>query len=263
MAWTKVRPSDAHAASPIRHLSLRLPAVGRVRVSHRPPRTAVDAGTSHRHRTPPAWIIFSPGALTGPADYDTLIGALTAAGAAVLTLDYDWPRLFAGEAPELGRATRAAELLLRGQLPARGIARHRLPPLPTRRRGSGPPLRILGYSLGAHVLSAAFQQDFRGRPVELVLLGASNLREPWRAPSPARIRVRVLAGSEDGVVDPAGLEALAAAFDTQVEWLAGVNHFGLLAPTVGAPEFRARDRATTLSQRACAEAIARQVLTRR
>jgi hypothetical protein len=250
-------PARPAAGSAVRHLSLRLPGLGRLCISHRPPRSTAPASAGRRRPAPP-WIIFSPGALTRPADYAALLGALTAAGAAVLTLDYDWPKLFAGDTAELGRAGRAADRLLRGQLPSGGLARHRLPAAPPRRNRHRP-LRILGYSLGGHVLSAAFQRRFAGRPVEFVLLGTSNLREPWRRPGAARVRLRLIAGSEDGVIDPTGLAALAAAFDTPVEWLAGVNHFGLLAPGVGAAQFRSRDRTTNLSTRACAERIARQL----
>jgi hypothetical protein len=247
----------------LRHLSLRLPGVGRVRISSRPPagsRNPVRAPGSSGRREP-AWIIFSPGALTRPGDYPELLAALTAAGAAVLTLDYDWPALFAGEAGETARAWRAADRLLRRQLPARGLAMHRLPPMPSGRlRRSAPPLRILGYSLGGHVLSAGFQRRSSGRDLEIILLGASNLREPWRPPASKRLRMRLLAGTEDGVISLSGLAQLAVALDTPVEWLADVNHFGILDPRIGAPAFRARDHAIKLSARQCAERIARQVL---
>jgi hypothetical protein len=248
-------PARSPHTQPVRHIRLRLPGVGRSCISYRPPQRVAGS----KQPTPP-WIVFSPGALTTPGDYRVLLGELTAAGAAVLTLDYRWPLLFAGDAAEARRAILAARRLLRGQLPARGLARHRLPPAPTGRRRAAAPLRILGYSLGGWVLSAGFGQGFGGRPVEWVLLGVSSLQEPWHKPATRRARVRLLAGSEDGVVNPAGLEGLAAALGSPVEWLPGVNHFGLLAARVGAPEFRARDRATRLDQRACAARIARQIL---
>ena len=129
-----------------------------------------------------------------------------------------------------------------------------------RLRRSAPPLRILGYSLGGHVLSAGFQRRSSGRDREVILLGTSNLREPWRPPASKRLRMRLLAGTEDGVISPSGLAQLAMALDTPVEWLADVNHFGILDPRIGAPAFRAQDHATKLSVHQCAERIARQVL---
>lgn len=57
---------------PLAHLSLRLPGIGRVRISARPPagsRNAVLAPGSSSRRREQAWIIFSPGALTRPGDY--------------------------------------------------------------------------------------------------------------------------------------------------------------------------------------------------
>ncbi|WP_462329195.1 alpha/beta fold hydrolase [Thiohalocapsa halophila] len=253
---------------PLRHHSVRLPGLGRVTISHRPPPTArtpaADQGPAGAPRNPrdrTHWIIFSPGALTRAKDYPELLDALTAAGAAVLTLDYDWPKLFAGDAAELAKPTRAAGRLERGELPARGLARHGLPaPLPRRRGRQAPPLRILGYSLGGWVLSAGFAEHRHGQPLEIGLLGASTLREPWQPPSRRRQRVRLLAGTEDGVIDPKALEQLAASFATDVEWLDGVSHFGLLADAVGAADFRARDRTTGLTRRQCAERIARQLL---
>jgi hypothetical protein len=253
---------------PIRHRTLRLPGLGRIRISHRPPRTAPApaahnpsaAATATRHRAQP-WIIFSPGALTRPADYPELLGALTAAGAVVLTLDYEWPKLFTGDTAELARPLRALRRLRGGGLPARGLARHSLPLPPGRRRSRrDPPLRILGYSLGGWVLSAGFGERGADERLEIALLGTSTLREPWQPPNRRQQRIRLLAGTEDGVIDPAALARLADAFATDIEWLDGVNHFGLLADRVGAPDFRARDRATRLTRRQCAERVARQML---
>ncbi|MCG6939905.1 MAG: hypothetical protein LJE69_01465 [Thiohalocapsa sp.] len=236
----------------LRHLRLRLPGLGRVRVSQRLPVS---------RRTARPWIIFSPGALTGPADYPELLDALTARGTVVLTLDYRWPALFRNEPAETSRAWRAAQRLRRRQLPARGLASGRLPATSAGGAArSAPPLRILAYSLGGWVLSAGFQRRADGQPLEIVLLGASSLHEPWRPPTSRQVRIRLLAGTEDGVVDPAGLQQLADAFHTRIEWLPGVNHFGILDERIGSPDFRARDRATELSARQCAERIARQVL---
>ncbi len=252
---------------PFTRLSLLLPGIGRVRTSARPPadsRNAVLAPGSSSRRREPAWITFSPGALTRPGDYPELLAALTATGAAVLTLGYDWPALFTGEAVKAvkaAKAWRAADRLLRRQLPARGLAMHRLPPIPSGRlRRSAPPLRILDYSLGGHVLSTGFQHRSSGRDQEIILLGTSNLREPWRPPASKRLRMRLLAGTKDGVFSLSGLAQLAAALDAPVEWLANVNHFGILDPGIGAPAVRARDHATKLSAHQCAERIARQVL---
>jgi hypothetical protein len=242
-----------------RHLSLRLPGVGRVRISQRAANRPGDTATAGRRARRP-WIIFSPGALTRPGDYPELLDALTATGAAVLTLDYRWPALIHGDAAETSRAWRAARRLRRGQLPARGLAQRRPPPPPASRPGpTAPPLRILGYSLGGWVLSTGFHHPAHGRPLEILLLGTSNLREPWRAPSSKQVRLRVLAGTEDGVIDRGGLQRLADAFGSRIEWLAGVNHFGLLHRHAGSPRFRGRDHATRLSTRACAERVARQV----
>lgn len=254
MAGRRRRPTPADGRRrPIRHRSLRLPGLGRVRISHRPPRLVGGR--------PRPWIIFSPGALTSPRDYPELLGALTAAGAAVLSMDYHWPKLFVGDAAELAKPMRAARRLQQGRLPARGLARHGLPAPPRRGlRGKTPPLRILGYSLGGWVLSAGLGEQTRGQPLEIVLLGASTLREPWQPSSRRRHRVRLLAGTEDGVIDPKALEQLAAAFATDIEWLDAVNHFGLLADAVGAADFRARDRTTRLTRRQCAERIARRLL---
>jgi len=259
-------PADSRRRA-IRHRSVRLPGLGRITISHRPPltgrRAAADQGPAAALRNPRGrthWIIVSPGALTRAKDYPELLSALTAAGAAVLTLDYDWPKLFAGDAAELAKPTRAARRLERGRLPARGLARHGLPaPLPCRRGRKAPPLRILGYSLGGWVLSAGFAEHRHGQPLEIDLLGASNLREPWQPPS-RRQRVRLLAGTEDGLIDPKALEQLATAFATAIEWLDGVNHFGLLDERIGAPDFRARDGATRLTRRQCAERVARRLL---
>jgi hypothetical protein len=261
------RPSSASGhRGPIRHRSLRLPGLGRVRISHRPPRTA-PPGSKHpaaalapRRRAQP-WIIFSPGALTRPADYPELLATLTAAGAVVLTLDYEWPKLFTGDAAELARPLRAVRRLRSGGLPARGLARHGLP-MPPGRRGSrrDPPLRMFGYSLGGWVLSTVFGERGRSERLETVILGASSLREPWQPPNLRRHRVRLMAGTEDRVIDHVALAQLADAFATHIEWLHGVNHFGLLDDRVGAHDFRARDLATRLTRRQCAERIAHQLL---
>ena len=247
---------------PLRHLPLRLPGLGRVRISQRLPirRGDASAADTRRHIERP-WIIFSPGALTRPADYPELLDALTAAGAVVLTLDYRWPALFRNEATETSRAWRAVRRLRRRQLPARGLAAHRLPTPPARRPDvSAPPLRILGYSLGGWVLSRGFQRPTDGRPLSIVLLGTSSLHEPWRAPVSKQVRIRLLAGTEDGVIDPSGLQQLADALHTRIEWLPGVNHFGLLHRHIGSPQFRSRDRATRLTARQCAERIAGQLM---
>ena len=246
----------------LRHVPLRLAGLGRVRISQRVAvrRGAADTPAGGRCRRRP-WIVFSPGALTRPGDYPELLDALTATGAVVLTLDYRWPALFRDDAAETTRAWRVVRRLRRRQLPARGLGAHRLPAPPARRTGPAtPPLAILGYSLGGWVLSGGFQRPTHGRPLSIVLLGASSLHEPWRAPASKLIRIRLLAGTEDGVVDPAGLARLAEAFHAPIEWLPGVNHFGLLHHHVGSPQFRSRDRATRLSARQCAERIARQVL---
>lgn len=253
---------------PICHRALRLPGLGRIRISHQPTRTAPATPSS----SPPAaaiatrrgaqpWIIFSPGALTRPTDYPELLGALTAAGAVVLTLRYHWPKLFADDAAELAKPMRAVRRLQHGRLPARGLARNALPAPPRRRLGGKtPPLRILGYSLGGWLLSAGFGEHTRGQALEIVLLGTSNLRQPWQRPSRRRQRIRLLAGTEDGVIDPEALQHLAAAVAADIEWLDGVNHFGLLADAVGAPDFRARDHIIHLSHRQCAQRIARRLL---
>ncbi|MGD9298163.1 MAG: hypothetical protein PVG09_00540 [Thiohalocapsa sp.] len=253
---------------PMRHRSFRPPGLGRIRISHRPPRTAPAppgsnppaAVISTRRRAQP-WIVFSPGALTRSGDYPELLGALTAAGAVVLTLDYDWTKLFAGDSVELAKPMRAIRRLQSGRLPARGLARHGLPVPPgSRRRRRGPPLRLLGYSLGGWVLSAGFAESKRGQPLEIVLLGTSTLREPWEPPKRRQHRMRLVAGTEDGVIDRDALARLAAAFATEIEWLDGVNHFGLLNDRVGAPAFRARDQTTRLTRRQCAERIACQLV---
>jgi hypothetical protein len=255
----------------VRHRRLRLPGLGRVLISHRAPRSPPTAGADsapaaapHTPRRAPPWIIFSPGALTRPGDYPQLLAALTAAGAAVLTLDYHWPRLFAGDAAELRKPMRAVRRLRSGRLPARGLAGNSLPPPPRSRGGAkAPPIRILGYSLGGWALAAGFDAPTHGRSLEIALLGASTLREPWQPPNRRRQRVRLLAGTEDGVIDSAALSRLAQAFATEIEWLDGVNHFGLLNDAVGAPDFRARDRTTRLSRRRCAERVARRLLSAR
>ncbi len=242
----------------LRHLSLRLPGLGRIRISQRLPIRRGDASTSDAHRRGERpWIIFSPGALTRAADYPELLDALTAGGAVVLTLNYRWPALFRNDAAETTRAWRAVRRLRRRQLPARGVASRRVPTPPGSRPAlSAPPLRILGYSLGGWVLSTGFQRPTDGRPLSIVLLGTSSLHEPWRAPVSKQVHIRLLAGTEDGVIDPVGLQQLADALHTRIEWLPGVNHFGLLHRHIGSPQFRSRDRATRLTARQCAERIA-------